>query len=619
MPENAPAEYLNRTELWNAVEKIEKAKNAQLSREVRLALPKVFSLEQNINLVQEYVKQNFVSKGMCADICIHDRGDGNPHAHVMLTMRPFEKDGTWGAKSKMEYILDDNGERIKLPSGRPKTKKISITGWDEQGNAEIWRKSWADILNNHLEKCGHEITVDHRSYARQGKEILPTIHLAVVAHGLEKRGIATERGDINRSIKAANARLKSVDNEIHAIKNPPKPQLIIDLEKSIKAQNSPGYAHWARIFNLQQMARTLIYIQENGFIDMESMQAAHKNAKANVADIQQQIDTTKAKSKSLVAQKEQAEIYRKTLDIYKKYNTPGQFAYFKNKFYDQHKADIDAHKKAKAYLFEELKLDKFPSLKKLSGDIGELAAQEKLLRQELKAKQSDVYNLSTITHNARMLLGYNELEMQGNTPIIPSGNLRFVIPYHDTLTYAQKRGETKEYFQSLHLDIDCADFIRQRIEKGMDTTSLVKETLTTYGKHRAAKVVAAFANNAPSSQLANHDSTDPIMQTHQEFQFTPSAFFMQKFEEIAGSMQSIIFKYDDKGVPLTDENGHPTQHFGWAFPKEAAEQKLWAGKKDWDVGLSIADRMAITKQKIDEQERSQPPRTKQKRSNDLEL
>ena len=619
LPENAPVEYRNRSGLWNAVEKIEKAKNAQLSREVRLALPKAFSLEQNIDIVHDYVRQSFVDKGMCADICIHDRGDGNPHAHVMLTMRPFEKGGVWGVKSKMEYILDDNGERIKLPSGRPKTKKISITGWDEQSNAEIWRKSWADVLNNHFEKCGHEITVDHRSYARQGVEQLPTIHLGVVAHGLEKRGIATERGDINRSAKAANARLQSVDNEIHAIKNPPKPQLIINLEKSIKAQNSPGYAHWARIFNLQQMARTLIFIQENGFTDMESMQTAHQNAKADIADIQQQIDSTKAKAKSLSAQKEQAEIYRKTLDTYKKYNVPGQFAYFKNKFYDQHKTDIDAHKKARTYLFEELKLDKFPSLKKLSGDIGELAAQEKSLRQELKAKQSDVYSLSTITHNARMLLGYNELEMQGNTPTIPSGNLRFVMPYHDTLTYAQKRGETKEYFQSLYLDIDCADFIRRGIEKGMDTTSLVKETLTTYGKHRAAKVVAAFANNASSSQLANHDSTDPTMQTHQAFQFIPSDFFMQKFGETADSMQSIIFKYDNKGVPLTDENGQPTQHFGWAFPKEAAEQKLWAGKKDWDVGLSIADRIAMARQKVDEQKNNQPPRTKPKRSNDHEL
>jgi len=411
-----------------------------------------------------------------------------------------------------------------------------------------------------------------------------------------------------------------VDNEIHTLKNPPKPQLIIDLEKSIKAQNSPGYAHWVRIFNLQQMARTLIYIQENGFADIESMQTANQNIKADVADVQQQIDTTKAKSKSLVAQKEQAEIYRKTLDTYKKYNAPGQFAYFKNKFYDQHKTDIDAHKKARAYLFEELKLDKFPSLKKLSGDIGELAAQEKLLRQELKSKQGDMYSLSTITHNARMLLGYHELEMQDNTPTIPSDNLRFMLPYHDTLIHAQKCGETKEYFQSLSLDIDCADFIRRGIEKGMDTTSLVKETLTTYGKHRAAKVVTAFVNNASSSKHSDLEKSDPITATHQAFQFTPSDFFMQKFEEIADSMQSIIFKYDDKGVPLTDENGHPTQHFGWAFPKEAAEQKLWAGKKDWDVGLPIADRMTMAKQKVGEQERSQSRSTiKPKRSSDHEL
>jgi len=165
------------------------------------------------------------------------------------------------------------------------------------------------------------------------------------------------------------------------------------------------------------------------------------------------------------------------------------------------------------------------------------------------------------------------------------------------------------------LDIDCADFIRRGIEKGIDTPILVKETLMTYGKHRATKVVAAFANNASS----DHEKSDPITTTHQAFQFTPSDFFMQKFEEITDSMQSIIFKYNDKGVPLTDENGHSTQHFGWAFPKEAVEQKLWAGKKDWDVGLSIADRMAMAKQKADEQEHSQPQRTTTKRSNDHEL
>ena len=167
LPENAPDEYAARATLWNAVEKIEKAKNAQLAREVRLAVPAEFSLEQNINLVREYVRDNFVNQGMCADIAMHDKRDGNPHAHVLLTMRPFEKDGTWSAKSKMEYILDDNGERIKLPSGRYKTRKISAKDWDERSKAEEWRENWANILNQHLENAGHESRVDHITTTRK--------------------------------------------------------------------------------------------------------------------------------------------------------------------------------------------------------------------------------------------------------------------------------------------------------------------------------------------------------------------------------------------------------------------------------------------------------------------
>jgi len=130
LPENAPLDFLDRATLWNAVEQSERAKNAQLCREVRLALPKDFTLEQNINLVLQYVNENFVSRGMVADIAIHDKNDGNVHAHVLLTMRPLERDGTFGAKSRMEYILDDNGEKMKLPSGRYKTRKITTTDWD---------------------------------------------------------------------------------------------------------------------------------------------------------------------------------------------------------------------------------------------------------------------------------------------------------------------------------------------------------------------------------------------------------------------------------------------------------------------------------------------------------
>ena len=112
LPENAPAEYADRAVLWNAVEKIEKAKNAQLAREIEIALPVELTREQNISLVREYVNRHFVAAGMCADFAIHDKKDGNPHAHIMLTMRPFEQGGEWGAKQKKEYILDPQGNKI---------------------------------------------------------------------------------------------------------------------------------------------------------------------------------------------------------------------------------------------------------------------------------------------------------------------------------------------------------------------------------------------------------------------------------------------------------------------------------------------------------------------------
>jgi len=124
LPDHAPVEYKDRTTLWNAVEKIESNSNAQLAREIELSLPVELSIEQNISLSREYAQKHFVQQGMCADICIHDKSDGNPHAHIMLTIRPIEQNGSWGAKSRKEYILDDNGERIKLPSGEWKSHKV---------------------------------------------------------------------------------------------------------------------------------------------------------------------------------------------------------------------------------------------------------------------------------------------------------------------------------------------------------------------------------------------------------------------------------------------------------------------------------------------------------------
>ena len=144
LPPHALPSFSDRSTLWNSVELYEKAGNAQLAREIDAALPIELSREEQIRLVREYCSSQFVSRGMCVDFAIHDTDSGNPHCHIMLTMRPLDGRGAWAAKSKKEYDLDENGERIRLPSGRYKTHKIDLTGWNDKDNTLLWRKAWAD-------------------------------------------------------------------------------------------------------------------------------------------------------------------------------------------------------------------------------------------------------------------------------------------------------------------------------------------------------------------------------------------------------------------------------------------------------------------------------------------
>ena len=212
--ENAPQEFQNREKLWNEVEKIESSKNSQLAREIEIAIPKELNRTEQIELVRNYVKDNFVNNGMCADVNIHDKGDGNPHAHIMLTMRPIKESGEWGAKAKKEYILDKNGEKIKLKSGQYKSKKIETTNWNTKEFLQSYRKDWADKINEKLKQKGINERVDHRSYKEQGIEKKPTIHEGYIARKMEKRGEVSDRMEINREIKEQNKKLNEIDKEL---------------------------------------------------------------------------------------------------------------------------------------------------------------------------------------------------------------------------------------------------------------------------------------------------------------------------------------------------------------------------------------------------------------------
>jgi hypothetical protein len=216
---NAPERFQNREELWNEVEKIEKAADARLAREIEVAIPRELSLEEMKNLVAGYAKM-LTEEGMCVDAAIHLKV-GNPHAHLMCTTRKIKADGTWDQKEKKVYALDEFGNKIPVIDQETREQKIGARGrriWkrvtvaandlNAKENVEKWRKMWSEHCNAYLEP---EQQIDHRSYERQGKkDVIPTIHEGYAAREMEKRGKLAERCEINREIAAANRDIKAI-------------------------------------------------------------------------------------------------------------------------------------------------------------------------------------------------------------------------------------------------------------------------------------------------------------------------------------------------------------------------------------------------------------------------
>ena len=212
--ENAPAEYADRQPLWSAVHQIEKAKDARLWREIEVALPKEFSRSDQIETVRDFVKR-LTDQGMCADWSLHDKGDGNPHAHIMLTTRSIKPDGTWAPKSRKVYDLDENGEKIfqkidKTGRKQYKCHKEDYNNWNASERVEEWRAAWAECCNARLSEKEY---IDHRSYARQGIDKQPTIHEGRVARKMATNQIS-ERVQLNKAIAERNKVLQYIQEQI---------------------------------------------------------------------------------------------------------------------------------------------------------------------------------------------------------------------------------------------------------------------------------------------------------------------------------------------------------------------------------------------------------------------
>ena len=414
LPPHAPPDFADRSTLWNSVEKIEKSKNSQLAREIEIALPTELDREQQIRLVREYVQENFVSVGMCADIAIHDKKNGNPHAHIMLTMRPLEQSGEWGAKSKKEYILDKNGQRIKLKNGSFKTRKVDLTDWNDKGKAEVWRQAWADVTNKYLAEQNIPQRIDHRSYERQGIEQIPTVHMGVAATQMERKGIVTEKGEKNRLIREQNRLLKEVrrriaelgkwvkeksaqkDNQsinpFHSV--PIQSPTLLELLNTAMQQAGQPNSRYGKIKDLKSFAKAVSFLQGNHISTLSELQETLSGMKKRYWNTNSEIKQTEKllhERKELIDQAEKYLLYRDYHKTYKQTKPKKQEEYA-----ERYRTELALYDRAERYLKEHLGNDTKLRPKAWKAEVADLTAQKDRLYREMRKLKEETAEAETV-------------------------------------------------------------------------------------------------------------------------------------------------------------------------------------------------------------------------------
>ena len=418
LPEYAPQEWQDREKLWNAVEEVETAKDSRLAREFVVALPIELSREQQIELLQDFIREQFVSDGMCADAAIHDTDGHNPHAHILLTVRPLDERGKWLPKSKKEYVLDENGERIRLSSGRYKTRKVDLVDWNSQENAEVWRKVWADLANEFLERNNRPERIDHRSYERQGIDQIPTVHIGVAASQMEKKGIATERGELNRGIKAANRLLRDIKAQIGKLKEwlldvfkakeslraePPQPKSTdlstllfryLDIQKANGRKYSQSWQQQHSADELKAISKAVNLLSEKGIYTLEELDAALSAVHDKASEIRSAMKPREARIKQLQKLIEQAQNFQKTQPIHDEYKQicwKGK----QEKFAEAHRADLAVWDAANRYLRANLP-DMKLTPKAWQTELAALTTENEAEYAKLKAQREEVAELQKV-------------------------------------------------------------------------------------------------------------------------------------------------------------------------------------------------------------------------------
>ena len=487
LPEHIPKEFSKREYLWNEVEKIEKSKNSQLARNLLFTLPRELNEEDRIKLISEFIEENFISKGMIADCNIHNPtasdNEEQPHAHILLTLREIDEQGNWKAKSKKEYILDENGEKIKLKSGNYKSRKVNLNDWNEPDKAKEWRENFSKKANEYLARNNIDKRIDPRTFGEQGREELPQVHLGTASFQMEKKGIQTERGNHNRKITAFNLEFKKFKAELSKLTSWIS-SLLVNLQSKYdeyKQEKKEEYENKAELFNLyeyisiyhelqgekarklnpyasnkkigadlRRFSKARIYLKDNNLRTIADLQEKISTIQANNKKISRDIKVKAKRIESLNKCFVYADIIKDNKQIFEEWNSK---SLFKDSFYNSHKEQIDKYKRARVIL-EKITGSSAIKSKNWQRDIQSLEIEITKLNKQAQSIKEEYENINHIKYAAKTVnddygidlsIEIDKAIKRGEKPSV----IEQIKKYQEQQEkYEQRKGKTKDYYRN---------------------------------------------------------------------------------------------------------------------------------------------------------------------------
>ena len=366
LPSHAPPEYSDRETLWNAVEKAERGKNAQLAYSFDIALQNELSLDENVALTRQFLSEQFVSRGMIVDFAIHQPEDGiaNPHFHVMCPIRPLKKDGTWDAKQHREYLFDEVGNPNLDEAGHQKFNAVPTTEWGTPETLDAWRKAWAALCNAKFAETNLDCRIDNRSSENPGVDLIPTVHEGPAVREMEKRGIRTDKGDHNRLIRQINAALKDLKSKLKALvtwiadlkaelSQPLEPTVYDLLNIALQQRNEGAWSFVAKSRNLQNTSKLVAYLQQHGITTLSDLENHIRDVSNQSEPVNEKVKAIRDKLKEIDDLLKAGERYEKLKPVFDEYSKK-HFKKSRDNYYAEHEKEMKAfyavRRKLKDYL-----------------------------------------------------------------------------------------------------------------------------------------------------------------------------------------------------------------------------------------------------------------------------